>query len=164
MASKKQKQDITVPINKLIEEVNNCLNNNDEAKYFQNVALLYSFHENILKWLLFAQMVWDKSDNEIEAEEMKKMGDFCRQLTFFQAQNLALSIGLIDLALFKRIDAIRKKRNSILHDLWLFEHRNDFPKLKLELENLANVTNDIMQIFNDLTEEIGVDEVYTMML
>ena len=66
--------------------------------------------------------------------------------------------------MFKKIQQIRKKRNSILHDLWLFEFRNDHNKLRTELENLAIVSNDLMEIFNHLTDEIGVDEVYTMML
>lgn len=167
---KKGYDDITIPINNLIAEVNQCLAKSDESKYFQNIALLYSFHENLLKWMVAVQILWDRSDSErrnsgeINDEENKKMKIFFKSLTFYQAQNLALSLGVIDLNLYKQIEQIRKQRNDILHDLWLFEHRNDNKKLRIELENIANITNDLIQVFNELTEEIGVDEVYGIIL
>lgn len=168
--AKKKHTDITVPINKLIDEVNNCLDNNEETKYFQNLALLYSFQENILKWLVFIKICWDKSDpklkggGEVEVEEFNKIKNFCSQLSYYQAQNLALSFNVIDLNLYKKIDTVRHQRNNILHDLWLYEHRNNYEELRKELEMLASISNDLMQVFNDLSEEIGVEDIYEMLL
>ena len=74
--AKNKFKDITIPLNLLINEVNKCLNNKAKTRYFQNIALLYSFQENILKWLVFVKLIWDKSENELEKEEMNKMGTF----------------------------------------------------------------------------------------
>ncbi len=170
MSKKKQFEDIKIPINQLADEVNNCLNKNQEDKYFQNIVLLYSFQENILRWLIFIQMCWSKSDmrkknkGQIEDDAFEAMKTYCRGLTFYQAESLALSIDLIDLKLYRSIQYCRKQRNDVLHDLWLFEHRNDKGHLRKELEFLASVTNDLMTVFNKLTKKIGVNEVYGMML
>ena len=168
--AKKKYADITIPINQLVNEVNKCFDENIEEKYFQNLILLNSFYENILKWLIFIQFCWNKSSpraknkGEIEDETYATMRNYCSQLTFYQAESLALTMDLIDLSLHKKIQHSRKQRNGILHDLWLFEHRNNHAFLRKELENLTTATNDLMAVFNKLTRKIGVDEVYQTML
>ena len=51
-----------------------------------------------------------------------------------------------------------------MHQFWLHAHREDTSALRRKLESLATVANDLVGIFNDLTEEIGVDEAYEVFL
>jgi len=39
-----------------------------------------------------------------------------------------------------------------------------YAKLRKRLERLAELSNELIGIFNKLTEEIGVDEVYSIQL
>jgi len=47
-------------IEKIADEVNSVLNKRRKEKYFDNIVLLYSFIENLLKWLIFVKVLWDK--------------------------------------------------------------------------------------------------------
>ena len=112
MAAKKDYADIIEAINDIGDEINDVLNNRHAEKYFDAMILLYSFIENVLKWLVFVKLLWDKSDKIHGRDETKSSRQFCKSLTFFNAQQLALSIAVIDWALFRRIEAIRQERNK----------------------------------------------------
>ncbi len=147
MTKKQTYKSITIPINKLASEVNSCLDKKEELKYLQNITLLYSFQENILKWLVFNKLLWDKAgqkDGSLDQAQMKAIGDYCKQLNLYQVQKLAYSISLIDWKLLNKLNAIRKNRNSMLHDLWLFEHRNNYKYSALNWKILQGLVMNLL--------------------
>ena len=73
-------------------------------------------------------------------------------------------IELVDFNLYKRINNVRKERNDVLHQFWIYRHRDNLSVLRKKLEKLARVSNKLVGIFNDLTQEIGVEEVYEILL
>lgn len=155
---------VTDAINEVAEEVYLVLDDCIKDRYFQEIVLLYSFIENLLKWLVFVKIMWDKSDRAINEKEWKRLQSHCKRLTFYNALSMALSIDLIDFGLYERIDAIREERNSLIHQFWIYSHRRNFRVLRKKLEKLARTANQLVGIFNRLTKEIGVDEVYEILL
>jgi len=156
--------DITQPINEIAEEINSVLNSRKKEEYFEKIILRYSFIENLLKWLVFVKALWKKADKELPQEEVDKLRSFCKKLNFYNALNIALSIDLVDLNLYKRIDAIRQERNDMIHQFWIYSQRNNLLVLRKKLEKLAEVANQLVGIFNQLTKEVGVEEVYEIFL
>ena len=129
-----------------------------------SVALLYSFIENILKWLAYANGLWQLSEKAMGVEEMKAVRNYCKRLSFYQASNSAYLAGLLDFDLFVRIESIREERNKVIHQFWIYEHRGNRGTIRKKLEKLANTANQLARIFNKLTKKIGVDEVYELSL
>jgi len=66
--------------------------------------------------------------------------------------------------LYEKIDGIRKGRNNLIHQLWLYAHRDDFHELRRKLDDLAGVANELVGISNRLTQEIGMEEIWEMSL
>ena len=164
MKKRQQYDDITEAINSIGDEVNSVLNNRQKEKYFDGVVLLYSFIENVLKWLIFVQLLWSKSGRVVPDKEMTELQRFCKSLNFYQAQHIALSLDVIDWKLFQRIDAIRQERNDVIHQFWLYVHRGNNLVLRKKLEKLAGVASQLVENTKKLTREIGVDEVYKISL
>lgn len=159
----KKEVNIANTINEIAAEVNSVLNNREKDKYFQEIVLLYSFIENLLKWLVWMKSMWER-DEPFGVDVMSKMRTFYRGVSFYEALNIAFSINLIDLKLFEKIDTIRKERNNVIHQLWIYGERNRLLLLRKRLERLARVANDLVGISNELINEIGVDNVYRMTL
>ena len=110
------------------------------------------------------KILWDKSAKEIRAEEVKIIRGFSKRMNFSTAQEVALSIKLIDFDLYKRIDRIRDERNSVIHQYWLYVHRGNRLVLRKKLEKLAHTANEIVGLFNALTKKIGLKEIYELFL
>jgi hypothetical protein len=164
---KTEYDDIAQAINDVAEEINTVLNDCIKERYFEEIILLYSFIEYLLKWLLSVKILWEKSrksDSELRNKEVSIILAYVKRLNFYGAMNVALSIDLIDFDLYKKIDAIRRERNDLVHQFWIYTHRNDLSRLRKKLEKLARTANLLVGIFNQLTEEIGVDEVYEIFL
>jgi hypothetical protein len=165
MKSQKSKyDDIRHIINAIADEINSDLNNKTKEKYFHDAILLYSFIENLIKWLLFVKLIWDKSKKPLKNEEVVNLKKWCKSSTFYNAVNAALHTSLIDLDLYKKIDKVRQERNDVIHQLWLYQHRNNRLVLRKKLEKLANVASELVGIFNKLSRKIGVDELYIVAL
>jgi len=163
----KEYDTITELINQIAEEVNSVLNDDQEEKYFEEVILLYSFIENLLKWLVFMELLWikaEKREEEPSQEELNKQLSFFENIQLYDTSCIALFIGLIDINLCKQIDEIRNDRNKFVHQLWIHCHRNDTLVLREKLEKLSRVANKLVEIFNQLTNKVGVDEVYEFFL
>lgn len=75
--------------------------------------------------------------------EWKEIRQFCKKLNFYSATRIALAIGRIDYKLYKRVDNIRDERNDLIHQLWIFRHRNNRAVMRKKLEKLALVTSDL---------------------
>ena len=81
---------------------------------------MYSFIENLLKWLVFVKIMWMKADKELSRKEMKELEKFCKHLRFYDALEAGLMIDLVDFNLYKRINDVRKERNDVLHQFWIY--------------------------------------------
>ena len=161
---RKEYVDISLIINEIADEINTVLGNKQKEMYFKEIVLLYSFIENLLNWLAFVKTLWEKSYKQLTQEDVKRLKSFYRRLNLYNALNISFCIGLIDLNLYVKIDAIRKERNNVIHQFWIYVHRNNLLVLRKKLEKLAGVANQLVVIFNLLTKEIGVEEVNEMFL
>ena len=106
--------------------------------------------------------MWEKE--ELDVGDMVKLRSFCKKLNFRNAISIGFAIDLFDRDLFQRIDSIREERNNILHQLWIYEHRNKVSVLRKRLESLAKASDELVGIFNHLTGQIGIEETYKMFL
>jgi len=156
--------DIVEAINSIGEEIESVLQSRDKEKYFQSIILLYSLIENVLIWSVFVKAVWEKSREQLSAEQMNRLHSFCQRLNFYTALNMALFMDLIDFGLYRRIDAIRNERNDVVHQLWLYAHRQDPFVLRKRLEKLARIASGLAKIVEQLTDEIGVDDIRKIIL
>jgi hypothetical protein len=110
------------------------------------------------------KILWDKAQEELNSQEVKTMRQFCKGMNFYTVSQVALSVRLINLKLYERIDDLRCERNDIIHQFWLYSHRNNGLVLRKKLEKLANTSNMLVNIFNSLTKDIGLEEVYELFL
>jgi len=162
--TKSKPADYVDRINEIADEINVVLNDRKKDKYFESVTLLYSFIENVLKWLVYSNALWQMSQKAIPVKGVRAVRVSGKRLSFYQASNSAYLAGLMDFDLFKRIESVREERNKVIHQFWTYEHRGNRSVMRKKLEKLANTANQLVGIFNKLTKEIGVDEVYELSL
>lgn len=162
--------------NEIGEEVSKTLSTNDSKLYFQETALLYSLTENLLKFLVATNNCWVESCKKVdEAETMKKEGktvpsNYCdvdfgvlrkraKKMRFVDAITEAYKTDLINEELKEQLDKIRIERNDLIHQLSLFENRNDESVMRTKLEEAENIVKALVPIFEHLLyDEIGFDE------
>jgi hypothetical protein len=48
-------------VNALADYINDVLNKKEKERYFEAMAILHSFIENVLKWLVLTQILWNKA-------------------------------------------------------------------------------------------------------
>ena len=162
MKSTKSTTNLIEEINWIANQINSILEEKQKDRYFEGIVLAYTFIENLLIWLVFTQIIWNKSQKEkiMSHEEIKVLKDYCNNLSVYNLLRLALSVDLFDIKLFNKLDEIRGERNSILHKYWLYKYRCNNLILRKKLEKLAKAANELVGIFNKLVEETGIDESY----
>lgn len=155
-------------IKDLADYLKKIVDENDESKYLEAILLNYSFIENILKYTLFLKITSDYALEQSTAGKepdanTEKYGDqmklFCKRISFYQAQNIALAKGIIDVDLFERIDKIRTNRNDTVHQIWLYSRRKNARDMRTELDAAIDVTIDLGMISTDLIKKIGIPEI-----
>jgi hypothetical protein len=156
--------DIRDTINQLAKEINDDLNSKRGSKYLEDVLLLYSFIENLLKWILFVKLIWDKSFKYLKGEEIRLLRQSCKSLSFFQSIIWAYSINILTQDLQESLMKIKDERNAIVHQLWLYTHRNNKLVLRKKLEKVAGISNELVELFNKLADKIGLEIVYDLIL
>jgi hypothetical protein len=52
----------------------------------------------------------------------------------------------------------------MVHQFWVYTHRNDHRLLKKEIERLAFLGKELVSTYNALLSEIGVEEVFEIFL
>jgi hypothetical protein len=163
---KKQEKgfDIAEMVNEIGKEVDEVLESHNEEKYFEEVMLLYSLIENLLKWLVFVKAMWETFEVKHYAEKWDKLESFCSGLSFYNALNMALSVKLMDFNLYKKIDKVRKERNNIAHELWIYERRRNPVELEKTLEVLKSVAKALAKILEQVASQIGIEGVYKISL
>lgn len=154
-------------INSIADEINSVLDNHQKERYFESLMLLYSMIENLLKWIVYTDIVWKKySKKNLRMtknlrREWKEIHQFCKKkLNFFSAARMALASGRIDFKLYKRVDSIREERNDVIHQLWIYRHRHNRAIIRKKLEKLALVTSALVGVCRKMGNEIGVDEIW----
>ena len=130
--------------------------------------LLYSVIENLLKWIVYTDIVWEKYSKKMRVtknvrREEKEIRQFCKRLSFYNAVRIALTSGWIDYRLYKKVEEIRKERNNVVHQLWIYRHRHNRAVIRKKLEKLALATNDLAGVSNRVVKEIGVDEIWDLL-
>ena len=155
----KNNKNIADVVNQIRVEVNIDLDEKRKEKYFQDVVLLYSFIENILKWLIFNKILWDKSTRELDTQEVYSLSNFIKNSSFYLSLRIALSINLISFELYKKIEKVKSDRNNLVHQMWIYEHRNNFRIIRKKLEELADISSQLTIIINKLVKKIGISDV-----
>lgn len=159
--------DIRDVVNEIADQVNHDLGEAHKDKYFHDIILLYSFQENILKWMVFAQFLWllhSRPRAKVDEETIKGLRSHCKRMSHDQALKTALFLGIIDARLYSRLDAIRGERNAVVHQFWLYKHRQNRLVLRKKLEKLACGADGLVRAFNKLIKEVGVDELFELEL
>jgi hypothetical protein len=162
MTKAQPSHNIITEINDLRDHINLILDEKRKDEYFEAIALIYSFLEDILKWLVFIQIMWNKSSREhiIPDDEYAWLKDYCNKFSFYSVLNAALSVDLLDYSLFKKLNDIRIERNQIVHQYWLHIHKGKKHILRKKLEKLAGAASDLVGKLNDLVDETGMDQSY----
>lgn len=156
-----QKLKLTDEINTVANEINAILNSKQKERYFEGIATVHSFIEDVLKWLVFTQMVWNRCGEEwppMAEGEVEQIRRYCNQLNFYSLLNTGLAIGVLSFDLFRRLDAIRTERNSLVHQYWLYIHKGKRLIFRKKLEKLAGAASELVGCFNKLAEDTSADE------
>jgi hypothetical protein len=157
---KRREYKLTSAVERVEEDVRAILRKRQSTRYFEGIVLVYSLLENVLKWLVFLKLVWDKCDRVLPKREFDFLKQFVNQQDFSSTLNLAFVSGLIRYSLFQRIDKIRKERNDLIHQCYLFTHKRNPRVLRAKLERLVRIADDLFMVFNNLIEETGADDSY----
>lgn len=151
-------------INNVAKEINDILNEKQKQRYFEGIVLLYSFIEDVLTWLIFVHILWNKSENNVSMPilETEVVKNYCNSLNFHSLLNLSLSIDLLDYQLYRKIENARVERNRIIHEFWLYTHKSKKQVLRKKLEKLAHIANSLVVKLNSLVKETGMDDSYEL--
>ena len=126
---------------------------------------MHMFIENMLKWLVLTKVAWSKEkDAEIGEEEWETLQAFCKKTSFDRALKMALAISVVSWPLYQELETLRGERNDMVHQFWLYTHRNDHKLLEKEIERLAFLGKEMVSTYNSLLNEIGVEEVFEIFL
>ncbi|MCX6682991.1 MAG: hypothetical protein NTY71_08430 [Methanoregula sp.] len=170
--SSTKKPELVEILKEIGENLDRVLTEEKEREYFENIVLNYGLIENLLKYNVFLKISWDQTafdvDNSIDRKEslrkFEMARDYCTKLSFYQAGEMAVAINLIDCSLYDKISKIRKERNNIIHQYWLYKHKNDPKTLKMILKEVTGVSHELIKIFIKLFEEIGSTRVFDLSL
>jgi hypothetical protein len=157
---KRRAYKLTNAVERIEKDINKILNSRQPARYFEGIVLMYSLIENVLKWLVFIKITWNKSDRVLQQNESESLKRFCNQQDFYSALNLAHVTDLIKYPLFQRLDLIRRERNDLLHQCYLFTHRRNHRTLRAKLKRIVSAADELFVVFNELVMETGADDSY----
>ncbi len=159
MALRKEYPNIIDAVDDIGQDINAVLNNRQKDRYFDSIVLMYSFIENLLKSMVYVELMWNKSSRILPPEEVKTARQYCKKMNFFEALQTSFLLDLIDWKLYKRIDAVRNERNDIIHQFWLYAHRGNRLVLRKKLEKLTGVASNLVGSFNKLSKKVGVMDI-----
>ena len=154
--SRKKAFHLANEINLVVEEVNEILNSKNKDRYFEGIAILHSFIEDMLKWLVITQMLRNHSTNVPPPEEVRQINNYCHSFNFFSLLKIGLSVGLLDGKLFEKLSDILAERNELVRQYGLYIHNGKRQIFRKKLEKLSRVANVLVSIFNEQVEDIGI--------
>jgi len=143
-------------------EVKGFIENNEESKFYESIIIQYSLIESTLKYMVFIQLalnlgllhVRKKTSQEDFGIKMDHLKAYCKNLSFYQAQHLAISSNIIDEDLFEEIDKIRIERNDWIHQCWLLQIKSSPKKLKEDLIRVNHTFWKVTVAFGDLANDV----------
>lgn len=151
-------------INEVAEDINKVLDKRHVEEYFASIVLLYSFIENMLIWLVYAKLLWDRAGRGLSEKDVLRIRDYCNQLSFHSALQLAFAVRVFDSKIFERVNTVKQERNRVVHQFWLYEHRKKRHILRKKLEKLARIANELVGVFNKLVRKTGADRTYSFFI
>jgi hypothetical protein len=158
-------QQITEPFNEIACDIRDVVENERKERYFEAVLIMHMLIENMLKWLVLTKIAWSKEKaGEIGEEEWGVLQAFCKKTSFDRAVKMALAMSVVSWPLYQELDALRGERNDMVHQFWVYTHRNDHNLLKKEIERLSFLGKELVSTYNSLLSEIGVQEVFEIFL
>jgi hypothetical protein len=162
MAKSRRRREYTLTraVERVQKDVTSILARRQSSRYFEGIVLMYSLIENVVKWLVFLKIVWNKSDRVLSVPERESLKQFCNRQDFNGALNLALVTGLFTHRLFRQIDRIRGERNDLLHQFYLFTHRRNSRVLRAKLARLVRLAVKMFRVLNALVADTGVADTY----
>jgi hypothetical protein len=86
--------------------------------------------------------------------KMDNLRVYCQNLSFYQAQHLAICSNIINEELYKEIDKIRIERNDWIHQCWLLQFKSSPNKLKEDLTRVNPTFWKVTIAFGDLANDI----------
>jgi len=78
-------------------------------------VLLYSFIENLLICLVYVKLLWDRAARRVSKKGVVIIWDYCNQLSFHSALQLAFAVHLLDSRSFDRVNAVKLERHRVVH-------------------------------------------------
>jgi hypothetical protein len=143
-------------------EVKGFIENNEESKFYESIIIQYSLIESTLKYMVFLQMALNlgllhlrmKTSQEDFHFKMDELKLYCQNLSFYQAQHLALYSNVINEELYKEIDKIRIERNDWIHQCWLLQLTSTPDKLKKDLTTVNHTFWKVTMAFGDLVKDL----------
>jgi hypothetical protein len=137
----------------VIAYTNYVLADRRSEHYLDNVILLYSLIENLVKLLVLDHAL---RRNRAKGEHTSIPHRFLRGLTLRHALRIAVRSHLIGFDLYTDVDAVRTERNDLVHQLWMYEHWHNPSVLRPKLEKLARITNELLAVFQSPTGDLDV--------
>ena len=164
----RNKPNTSALINTIVDEVISVLNERQKERYFDSVILLYSLIENLMKWIVYSDILWKKYRRKKRVtqnvrREQREIHQFVKRLGFYETVRIALVSGLIDYKLYKKVEGIRTERNNVVHQLWIYQHRHNRAVIRKKLEKLILVTGEIMYVSIATERRIKVDAVWDLL-
>jgi hypothetical protein len=160
MPRRRRKYQLINAVNRIDEDIRSILRKRQSTRYFEGIIVMYSLIENVLKWLVFVKITWNKVDRTLPTRELESLMQFCNQQDFYSVLNLALVTDLINHPLFNKINKVRIERNDAVHQCYLLEHRKNARILRAKLQRLVGIADSLFVVFNELVEETGMDPSY----
>lgn len=160
------KKDINIIsiINNIGDRVDKAIKNRDDREYLECLLILYNLIEYMLKWAVFFEGLWRYADTTSNQKNFHKQWgewqNFCsKRMQFYTANNIAMSMGIIDFQMYQRLDDIRAKRNDLIHKLIIHTQTKNAKDMHTKLTNASDIAKKLAEIVDDLIIKIGFDEI-----
>src|SRR6266481_3659405 len=64
-------------IDRIADDINNVLDDRETENYFASIILLYSFIENLLIWLVYAKLLWNRAGRNLSKKDVVIIRNWC---------------------------------------------------------------------------------------
>jgi hypothetical protein len=132
--------DIRKIIKKLSEDLISSLEQRNVQNYFNNLALLDSLIESLVKIIVILNL----HKKGLSKDQMQKKWN---DIHFGEAQNCAFTMGLIDEILFHRIETVRLERSSFIHLYWFYNYSIEENIIIEKIHDRLKVVVELSNIF-----------------
>lgn len=172
MPRKKRQTDLIKIVNDMGMDIDHIVSDKKTDRYLEGIVLTYSFIENILKYTVFLNRSWDQNGIDVyngisfekNSEHYQKIQKECSKYTFYQSQEKAHELTLINEKLYSEINEVREERNDMVHQFWLYAHRKNTQVLERKLKRLVRISKKLIKAFEKISRKIGIDAIFDVSL